>query len=213
MKHKTSNTSGTGSHISFIYFDLGGVLTKWKPAVKQIAKSIDKPESELRRVFWKYANEAEKGKLTAQELWQRWQHDLNIIHNNSWDFMTNKFVKITQTHRLIGELSADYKIGILSNITHGMFENLSTKGHVPHERHFHTIIKSCEVGFIKPEAEIYQLAETRAGVPAEQILFIDDAAENIAMAMTCGWHGIQFDEENPDQSVSEIRQLLLSKTG
>jgi len=211
VKHKSSNTSETGSRISFIYFDLGGVLTRWKPALEQIAKSSGKSKAELKRVFWKYAHEAGRGKLSAQQVWQHWHEELNIGPQTSWDFWTQGFVKIPETHALVEELARQYKIGLLSNIEHGLFENLYAKQHVPHQRHFHTIIKSCDVGFIKPEREIYALAEKRAGVPAGEILFIDDLEENVTAAMSRGWQGIMFNEDEPELSIRTLRSLLLSK--
>ncbi len=50
---------------------------------------------------------------------------------------------------------------------------------------------SCEVGLMKPAAEIYTTAEKCFGFTPEQVVFIDDRLENVAGARACGWQAIQ----------------------
>jgi HAD superfamily hydrolase (TIGR01509 family) len=52
-------------------------------------------------------------------------------------------------------------------------------------------ILSYQVGAMKPSPEIYEVAETAAGVPPNQILFIDDKQENVDAAIGRGWHSRQ----------------------
>ena len=57
---------------------------------------------------------------------------------------------------------------------------------------FEDIVVSGTEKVAKPEPGIYKLAEKRFGLPPQQLLFIDDKAENIAAAQDRGWHGHVF---------------------
>jgi 2-haloacid dehalogenase len=58
--------------------------------------------------------------------------------------------------------------------------------------HFRDIVVSGTEKLAKPDAAIYRLAEQRFGLPGQDLLFIDDRADNIAAARACGWHGHLF---------------------
>ena len=45
---------------------------------------------------------------------------------------------------------------------------------------------------VKPDPAIYALVEQRSGMPAGQLLFVDDGAENLEAAVVRGWHGHLF---------------------
>ena len=54
---------------------------------------------------------------------------------------------------------------------------------------------------MKPFPEIYEIAYRRAceevsGIKPEEILLIDDLAENIAAAEAAGWQGVVYDQDD-----------------
>ena len=51
---------------------------------------------------------------------------------------------------------------------------------------------SYEMGTVKPEAAIYEQAQQRIGLPAQQLLFIDDRQENVLAARAQGWQAVQL---------------------
>jgi 2-haloacid dehalogenase len=57
---------------------------------------------------------------------------------------------------------------------------------------FRDIVVSGHEKCAKPDPAIYAHAEKRFGVPPQQLLFVDDKAENIAAAKARGWHGHIF---------------------
>ncbi len=57
---------------------------------------------------------------------------------------------------------------------------------------FRDIVVSGHEKVAKPDPRIYEIAEGRFGLPAQQLLFVDDKAENIAAATARGWHGHVF---------------------
>jgi len=62
---------------------------------------------------------------------------------------------------------------------------------------FGDIVVSGHEKCAKPDARIYEIAEQRFSLPPEQLLFIDDKAENIAAATARGWHGHVFAGVDP----------------
>lgn len=58
--------------------------------------------------------------------------------------------------------------------------------------HFDGIIYSAALGHSKPSPDFFRLATERAGVPPEQIAFIDDMAVNVEATRQFGWNAAQF---------------------
>ncbi len=51
---------------------------------------------------------------------------------------------------------------------------------------------SSRVGLLKPDPDIYRLAEARFGLTTERTLFIDDSPLNVEAALHAGWQGFWF---------------------
>jgi putative hydrolase of the HAD superfamily len=71
---------------------------------------------------------------------------------------------------------------------------------------FEHMVISAEVGVMKPEARIYQIALEQAGVSPNEAVFVDDFYKNIEGCQAVGMHGIHF--KNPEQAMNELQQLL-----
>ena len=103
--------------------------------------------------------------------------------------------------------SEHYRVGLLSNGLPGLLSGLRETGALP-DVPYASIIYSSEVGVAKPEERIYQLATESAGVPADEILLIDDNRSNLIAAEAHGWHVAIFDGYRADDSVARIRATL-----
>jgi epoxide hydrolase-like predicted phosphatase len=71
---------------------------------------------------------------------------------------------------------------------------------------FDVVILSAEVGLVKPDPAIYQLALDQLGVAAEAAVFLDDFRENVAGARQVGLQAIQF--RTTEQAISDLEALL-----
>jgi putative hydrolase of the HAD superfamily len=71
---------------------------------------------------------------------------------------------------------------------------------------FDHIIISAEVGAVKPEAKIYQIALEQAGVKPKEMVFVDDFAVNIEGCEKVGIKGILF--QDPDSALKQLKALL-----
>lgn len=56
---------------------------------------------------------------------------------------------------------------------------------------FAPVVISGEVGIRKPDRAIYDLALQRLGLPAESVIFVDDAQTNVDGAVRAGLHGFR----------------------
>ena len=70
---------------------------------------------------------------------------------------------------------------------------------------FDEVVISAEVGFHKPQPEIYRLAAERLGVRLEACLFIDDLRENCVGAEAVGMTAIRY--RDPAETISRLGEL------
>lgn len=91
---------------------------------------------------------------------------------------------------LIEKLAIDFKIGMISNAGGpGLRRILNEKGI---EKLFREIVISGEVGHIKPEPEIFNIALEKLESNPQETIFIDDNEHNCEAALDLGITSIQF---------------------
>lgn len=161
-------------------------------------------------MFTKYNKEVTKGFFSSQEFWERCQEELKIKDDKNFNFVENwvgDYVAIEKMHQFVKEVNKKYEIGIISNIYEGMFPLMIRQKKIPNIR-FVSKILSCDEGLMKPDREIYELAESRISYRGSEILFIDDVKEYIDSAKKMGWQTFQFETYNPEKSIRELYTLL-----
>ena len=75
----------------------------------------------------------------------------------------------------------------------------------PLETCFDAVVISCEVGLSKPDPRIFRLCLERLGLPAPDVLFVDDRADNVEGAAAVGLRTLQF--EGPD-ALARLQALV-----
>jgi epoxide hydrolase-like predicted phosphatase len=80
-----------------------------------------------------------------------------------------------------------YRLGLLTNSFVEFREHIES--HIDFTL-FDAVVDSSEVGHRKPEAAIYELTTRMLGVPASEILYLDDFAANLEGATQAGWRTI-----------------------
>ena len=197
--------------IKFIYFDLGGVVIDNHTAHKRIAKMAGSTPEQIADFFtanWKRACEGGMDSMTYMKLLK---DTFNAPHLPS-DFvsvLTDSQGFYKETHLLIEELAAEYKLGILSNAEFGVIDALFAKKKIPSVA-WHAIVESAQYKLVKPDPKIYEIAEKLAGFAASELFFIDDLEHNVDAARARGWHGEVFDPQKPAESVNKIKRALHS---
>ena len=70
------------------------------------------------------------------------------------------------------------------------------------------VVDSSVEGCRKPDAEFLKIAEDRAGVRGQDILFIDNTQENVDAAKKFGWQAYFYDSADPAQSSKSLLLYL-----
>lgn len=101
-------------------------------------------------------------------------------------------LKVDMLPVVAGLERAGCRIGILSNTCDAHWAHLLSKRHAILPGNFEATVLSHEVGLMKPEPAIYELAARLAGVPPERIFFCDDIAAHVEAARAAGWDAELF---------------------
>lgn len=149
------------------------------------------------------------GLISTETFIWRFQHfkrgqldPLSII--NCWNSLLDKFPE----HRwnFIEKQSKEHKLYLLSNINE-LHLNTAYKhiakvhGRADFEtRYFDAVFYSHLIHLTKPNPEIYKFVQEGLELKGEEILFIDDRAENIEGALQQGWKAILH---NPGLDIAE----------
>ena len=189
-------------------FDLGGVIVDWNPRYLY-RKLIDDP-AEMDRFLTEVCSpawnlEQDRGRsfeeavdLLSREhpkqaalikaYWQRWPEMLGGL--------------IPGASAVLSELhERDVPIFAITNWSAQTFPLALER--YPVLNLFDEIIVSGEVGVIKPDIRIYEIALERFGInQPSDCLFVDDSVANVSAAVKAGMHAVQF------TTVDALRDLL-----
>ena len=113
-------------------------------------------------------------------------------------------VKNNELLRYIVEIKSAYKTAMLSNIGVGSIEKRFNATEL--QQHFDVVVLSGEVGYAKPEPEIYEIAAERLGVRLDECIFTDDREEFCEAARAVGMQAIVYKDFR--QFRTDLEQLL-----
>jgi epoxide hydrolase-like predicted phosphatase len=197
--------------IKAVIWDLGGVILRtedWQPRECWETK-LGLATGELHRLVFEgeLGRKAAVGRAEVHDIWDSIStmfdlsaEDLRELETDFWsgDRIDDELVAY------IRGLRPAYRTALLSNAWPSVRETLENRWEIADI--FDAITLSCEVGFAKPDPRIYQLSLEALGLPAEQVLFIDDFERNIEGARRVGMSAILF--QTADQTRREIGALL-----
>lgn len=181
--------------IKTIVFDLGGVLID-NPApgmLSYYAKALGVSPYKLLDVFAPYVDSWSKGELTENDLWYEITNALGVPKPTSHSLWKDGFLSVykqkSEVFALVKKLQQKgYVIALLSNTeTPIMYFVKNQKW-----PEFSEYIYSCDVGMLKPDAEIYQYTLRKLDVKPDEMVFVDDKLENVEAATKLGIHGVLF---------------------
>lgn len=195
--------------VKLVYFDVGGVLFRFKGGLQDIAEKVGLPYENCEQIWLEMDDSICRGETPPQNLWTRIKlasgyrgDDIDFI-----PFWVNHFQTILETHQLVHDLCRSRGVGLLTNIYPGVYEQALKKGNIPNIP-YASVIKSCEIRKIKPDPAIYKLAQQKGGVKPEEILFIDDSLRFVTPALEMGWNTFVFNGESAFECVGKLRQSL-----
>lgn len=207
--------------IEVILFDLGNVIlpfNHYQIAEKLSRFSQEKEFQDPQKIF-SYLfdfqggaiNSFDAGKLSPEQFFQSLKGTLrlSITFEEFIPIWTDIFTEDREVSEIILSLKGRRRLGLVSNTDLLHFNYILSK--FPMIRNFEKYILSYEVGFKKPDVQIFQEAMKWASVEPERILFIDDTRSHVEVALSLGMQGIHF--ISADQLREELSMKLNSETG
>lgn len=194
--------------VKFIYFDINGCLVRFfHAAFTQLAADSQVSASEVETAFWHYNDEVCRGELSMASFNAAFADRLHIPKLDWMEYYLNAIEPIPEMHALVAWTADNYHLGLLSNIMPGFIDAMRQRNILP-DVPYDVIVDSSQVGSIKPERRIYEVATERAKVGPGEILLVDDDRSNLMAAERYGWHVLWVDSYRPDENVTRIKEAL-----
>ena len=203
--------------ISFVYFDLGGVVIKdFSQTNKWLALQRDLGVNE--------ANQAQ-----FNDLWQEYENEiclnrdvdtlipllknqvgLPIAEGYSLlqDFV-NRFESNPSIWPVIKKIQQTCRVGLLTNAYPRMFTTIQKARIMPPVK-WDLIIDSSEVKLQKPDPKIFLLSQKKCGAPPNEILFVENSQIHLDVAKTLGWQTFLYNSTDYDQSSAKLMAYVNS---
>lgn len=204
------------SGISFVFFDVGQVLTSIKNGWQSLCRDYHLNEKAA-DLFWevwgKYSDQICALRMTADEFNQKLAQETDFRPPPGFDITRetiNRFERIQSTYDLVIQVVTKYPVGLLSNAYPGMLDDLLARDLIPNIG-YQTVVDSAKVKMIKPEREIFVYAQKKAKTPAGEILLVDNSEKNVKVAHNLGWQTYQFNEAKAEKCAAELKNILLSE--
>ena len=204
--------------ISFVYFDVGGVAIqdfsdspKWDSMMDVMGIPVDR-RAEFDELYHTYDTEICLGKhedTLLPEIASRF--NLSLPEGFSMrQYFLDHFDPNTSLWPIVAHCKKSASIGLLTDQYPGMLTQI-TKLHLLPPVAWSVVIDSTQVGFRKPMPQIYQIAQEKAGVPAGEILFIDNRQKNLIPAEALGWQTFFYDSKDYEKSSRDLLQFMHAK--
>lgn len=205
VSNRGKKVSKTG--VKFIYFDMNGCLVRssnraFTTLATESGTTIDIIES----VFWKYNDDICRGEMTLEALNEALSERLGM----TVDWAQYYLDAVEPTPGMAGLVrwaSENYRVGILTNTAPGLVKPMIERGILP-DITFDVIVDSSQVGAIKPEPRMFEIAAELAAVDPGALLLVDDDRSNLTAAGKHGWHTMSFDPFHPEESIVSVSTAL-----
>ena len=193
--------------IKAVLFDYGRVLSgPPDPAAREEMKQIlGVDEERFRTIYWKHRDDYDRGTLKSVAYWENVARDL---HQTLDAKKLNALIEADRAlwtqpnHAMIDWAAAlqraGIQTGVLSNMGDAMEAGIVAR--FPWLAEFNHKTFSHRLGMAKPDAAIYRHAAEGLGVPADEILFVDDLEENVAAARAARMNAIQYSSQEQFES-------------
>ncbi len=196
------------SGIRFVYFDINGCLVRfYHRAFTRIAEDSGQQSDVIETNFWHYNDAVCRGEISLDEFNRILGEQFEMAAFDWRVYYLDAIEPIKEMHDLVAWANEHYYVGLLSNIMPGLIETMLNQETLP-PIEYAAIIDSSEVGAIKPEQRIYEIALEKSGVQPSEILLVDDSRTNIMAAERMGWRVLWFDDFRPDESADRVRAAL-----
>lgn len=196
--------------IKAVFFDLGGVIlrTEFQAPRQHLAERLGMEYEDLVKLVFESPSSirASVGEISDKDHWAEVTRRLRRPAAETEEIRREFFAGDVVDRELVEflrSLRPRYFVGMISNAWPDLRDYIARQ---KFDDAFDHMIISGEVGVMKPEAQIYQIALEQARVSPNEAVFVDDMYENIEGCEKVGMHGIYF--KDPAATLKQLETLL-----
>ena len=200
----------------FLYFDIGKTLFNYDNSIERISSKLGMDPIVCQKL-WEIANpEMYLGHMTMATF-EKSLTAVSKYKGPDFDFMglwMEGYTCFPGMYQLLVELTAHYRMGVISNLYDGQFKKAEEMDLLP-VINWDARIFSHAALIAKPDTLLFEIAEIRARIKTKtdlspnRILLVDDTLQNIRAAQNRGWQVYLFNPDYPDACASELKEMLL----
>jgi putative hydrolase of the HAD superfamily len=195
--------------IQAVCFDIADVIVEIDidSSISQLGRSVDADYAQKIHslTHWEIYDAYERGQISSDAYLNELREYLDLGFDDAqmihwWNSPLKRIVP--DVDRVLAEASKALPIFGLTNTNALHLEYYRQR--LPLFQEFNSVIASCEVGFRKPEDQIFERASADVGLKPENILFVDDQPGNVE-----GARGVGFQAEVCWRSSGRLREILV----
>jgi putative hydrolase of the HAD superfamily len=207
-----------------LLLDIGGVvhntgvrmverLARREPAMRPVIEEIGGIASDRDELWQRML----RRQVTEREYWAQRAAELGAAVGETWDTraLMDRFYQLPEHEWLCApaiELMTDAKaaglrVGALTNDMTA-FHGPEWVARQPHLKLFDVIVDASLTGISKPDPRAFRGGAEALGLPAEQILFLDDMPWNAEGARQAGMTAVRVPWDDPAPAIDTARELL-----
>ena len=203
------------ANISCVLFDLGGVIVNWHNSwlIQDVSDEFQLQKEKLSKEYYKNLPKIATGKINEKELWNIIGKELKSkkLMNLNESLLDRIFQKHCSLNNSMINLSKELSqkgitVGILSNTepaSYSAIEKLTSLDHFEYK------FLSYNIGYLKPNQEIYRHVINNIPFLKEELFFIDDLKTNVESARVEGIDSVQYTDYNELLKECQIRNIIL----
>jgi epoxide hydrolase-like predicted phosphatase len=197
--------------IKALLFDYGGVVaddSEGEKLSEHLATNLGLDNQTTWKMLEPLWRKFTRGKVTEPEIWatleQQYGQPISVEKRDIWN-KWNKMPYFEDILSFVKKLKEDgYVVGMISTTV--AITAADIRAHGGYDL-FDPVVLSCDVGYAKPDPEIYKLAMQRLpGIRPEEVIFLDDRAVCLPPAQAIGIHTVLV--ANPAQAIADTNRLL-----
>ena len=210
--------------LSALLLDIGGVvhntgvrmverLARREPAMRPVIEEIGGIASDRDELWQRML----RRQVTERDYWAQRAAELGAAVGETWDTraLMDRFYQLPEHEWLCAptiELMTEAKA---AGLRVGALTNDMTAFHGPewvarqeHLKLFDVIVDASLTGVMKPDPRAFRSGAEALGLPAEQIVFLDDMPWNTEGARQAGMTAVRVPWDDPGPAIDTARELL-----
>jgi putative hydrolase of the HAD superfamily len=207
-----------------LLLDIGGVVHS---TAMHLVERLAEQEPAMRPVLERIGGIASNGdelwqqmlrrQVTEREYWARRAAEFGTAVGQTWDTraMMRRLYELPRQYWLRAEMVDLMTATRAAGMRLGALTNEMTAFHGPawverqeHLKLFDVIVDASHTGVLKPDPRAFGQAAEALGLPAEQIVYLDDMPWNVEGARRAGMTAVRVPWDDPGPAIDTARKLL-----